>query len=160
MKNPWSLVWVTALFAAAFVTACGGGGGGDAGTSVSVAGTTLSVQVTPYINAMPSVVMPGAPSCSWPLIIPGEFSAEPVSFSGGVSVSTVTLYDAGGVIWSGSVEQSELWSDQKGIHHVVARGCLADALREGQLVWAVYGLHYQGATIYLMAPPVKLFWAF
>lgn len=95
--------YLLALAALAVLSACGGG----SDRRDLVERHALRVQAEAWVNAMPTVLLPGQmPSCT-PLIVAFSVRAGPTGFPAGIQARSVSLSKQGKVVWENPVSVTE-----------------------------------------------------
>lgn len=130
--------------------------------SLDVGANKVTVRALPFVNAMPQIVPdPGMPRSAetdcLPLYVGGVFTANPPPFPG-MAVTAMTLEDDRGlVLWASNVtlaaEQPLLAA---GVLSAYTRGCAPAAVRDGQIVTAVFEVITDAGSRLLVAPPTRL----
>jgi len=93
---------------------------------------SLVLTATPYINAMPSALVPGQTAPCTSLIVLFEVTSKTLTLPNGMVPKTVSIQKNGTAIWSQAVSATETNLINNQTLKGVARGCSPDGISVGE----------------------------
>ena len=115
------------LLSILILSGCGGSESENLASKYSLVATA-----TPYINAMPSVLIPGQVAYCISLIIPFEVTSKTLPLPSDFSLKTVSIQKNGATIWTQAVSKTETIFVSKQTIQGIARGCSPTIISAGE----------------------------
>jgi hypothetical protein len=115
------------LLSILILSGCGGSEPENLATKYSLVATA-----TPYINAMPSVLISGQTASCISLIIPFEVTSKTLPLPNGFTLKTVSILKSGSAVWNQGVATAETNLVGKQTIQGIARGCSPDIISAGE----------------------------